>query len=184
MRVFVAGATGVIGVRLLPLLVETGHEVIGMTRIPAKARSIEEAGARAVVCDVYDAGRLRDAVAEARPDVLLNALSDLPDELGDAPDVTGANARMRREGSRLLLEAAKAAAVRRVVAFSVAWPLEGDGGLAVQEMESAVLDAHGVVVRCGRLYGPGTWYVDRRPDPPRIHVDDAARRSLAALDAP
>jgi nucleoside-diphosphate-sugar epimerase len=184
MHVFVAGATGVLGVRLIPLLVEGGHVVTGMTRTPEKAPVIEALGADAIVCDVYDRAALADAIAGARPEILVNALSDLPDELGDAAGSGGASARIRREGSRELIEAASAARVRRVVAFSVAWPLGGDEGDAVLEMERAVLDSGGVVVRCGRLHGPGTWYVDRLPRPPRIHIDEVARRSLVALEAP
>ena len=183
MRVFVAGATGVIGVRLVPLLVDAGHDVTAMTRTAAKASVIRAAGANAVVCDVYDPAMPR-AVRAARPEILINALSDLSDEIGvGGGKRSGANARIRREGSRSLMEAAASTGVERVVAFSVAWPLEGDEGVAVREMERAVLDAGGVVVRCGRLYGPGTWYADHLPPPPRIHVDDAARKSLASLDA-
>jgi nucleoside-diphosphate-sugar epimerase len=183
-RVFVAGATGVIGVRLVPLLIAAGHHVVGLTRSPEKAASIEAGGARAIVGDIYDADRLRDAALTARPDALVSILSDLPDEASSAAAFGEANARIRREGTRNLLAAARAVRVPRVVAFSVTWPLQGDGGAAVLEMERSVLDAGGVIVRCGRLYGPGTWHTHELPPPPRVHVDDAARRSVAALDAP
>jgi nucleoside-diphosphate-sugar epimerase len=183
MRIFVAGATGVIGVRLLPLLVDAGHEVTGMTRTVAKASGIEATGASAVIRDVYDAAAVHDSVVAKRPEILINALSDLPDEIPSGGP-SGRNARIRREGSGNLLRAAIAASVLRVVVFSVAWPLEGDEGRAVEEMERSVLDAGGVVVRCGRLYGPGTWYVDDLPQRPRVHADDAARRSIVAFDGP
>jgi len=70
------------------------------------------------------------------------------------------------------------------MAQSVAWALGGDAGAAVREHESAVLDAGGVVLRYGQFYGPGTYFEDEEPTPPRIHVDEAARRTLPALDAP
>ena len=110
-------------------------------------------------------------------------LTDLPDDSGTAGG-RAANARMRREGTRNLLAAARAAGARRVLAQSVAWELEGDGAAAKAELERMTLDAGGVVLRYGRFYGPGTYYPDARPPPPRIHVDEAARRTVALLDSP
>jgi hypothetical protein len=99
------------------------------------------------------------------------------------PEFRGANARIRREGTRNLLAAARAAGARRFLAQSVAWPLPGDAGAAVEEMERSVLEAGGVVIRYGQLYGPGTYY-EQAPPPPRVHVDEAARRTVEALAAP
>jgi nucleoside-diphosphate-sugar epimerase len=110
----------------------------------------------------------------------VNELTDLPDEPAAANQ---ANARMRREGTRNLLEAARAAGASRFVSQSVAWRLDDDAGAAVAELERLVLAAEGVVLRYGRLYGPGTYYEDDVPEPPRIHVDEAARRTVPALDA-
>jgi hypothetical protein len=90
---------------------------------------------------------------------------------------------MRREGTRNLLAAAKAAGASRFVAQSVAWHLSGDAGAAVSELERLALAADGVVLRYGRLYGPGTYYESEKPEPPRVHVDEAARRTVTALDA-
>ncbi len=90
---------------------------------------------------------------------------------------------MRREGTRNLVAAASAAGAR-VVAQSVAWQVPGDGGAAVEEHERAVLDAEGVVIRYGQLYGPGTFFESELPPVPRVHVDAAARRTLPMLDAP
>ena len=180
MRVFVAGASGVIGVRLVPLLVAAGHEVAGMTRSPGKAGRLRDLGAEPVVCDVFDADALLDAVVAFEPEAVVNELTDLPDRPATTND---ANARMRREGTRNLLAAAKAAAASRFVAQSVAWPLAGDAGAAVGELERLVLAAGGVVLRYGRLYGPDTYYEEGKPPPPRVHVDDAARRTLPALEA-
>jgi uncharacterized protein YbjT (DUF2867 family) len=105
MRVFLAGATGVIGIRLVPLLTAAGHTVAGLTRTPAKAAALARLGAEPVVCDVYDTAALGDAV----------------------------------------------------------------------------LAAGGVVLRYGRFYGPGTYFERELPDHPRIHVDEAARRTVPAL---
>jgi hypothetical protein len=90
---------------------------------------------------------------------------------------------MRREGTRNLLAAAEAAGASCFIAQSVAWQLSGDAGAAVRELERLVLAAAGVVLRYGRLYGPGTYYETEKPEPPRVHVDEAARRTVTALDA-
>lgn len=180
MRVFVAGATGVIGMRLVPLLVAAGHDVAGMTRSPGKLKLLRDLGAEPFLCDAFDLATLRQAVVAFQPEAVVNELTDLPDE----PVTTNeANVRMRREGTRNLLAAATAAAARRFVAQSIAWQLPGDAGAAVTELERLVLHANGVVLRYGRLYGPGTYYEDERPEPPRIHVDEAARRTVPTLDA-
>lgn len=184
MRVFVAGATGVIGVRLVPLLVDAGHEVAGMMRTPEKAPMLRQLGAEAFVCDVFDADRVRELVVEFRPDAVVHLLTDLPDDEARIPEFGPLNSRIRREGTVNLLAAAAAAGAPRFVAESVAWPLEGNGGTAVADLERAVLGAAGVVVRYGRLYGPGTYYEQELPPSPRLQVDEAARRTVPALDAP
>ena len=180
MRVFVAGASGVIGVRLVPRLVVAGHEVAGMTRSPGKLDLLRDLGAEAVVCDAFDVVALRETVVAFEPEAVVNELTDLPDE----PTATNvANARMRRQGTWNLLAAATAAGASHFLAQSVAWQLPGDAGAAVSELERLVLGANGVVLRYGRLYGPGTYYEDEKPKPPRVHVDEAARRTVPALDA-
>jgi len=184
MRIFVAGGTGVIGLRLLPLLVAGGHRVAGMTRSPQKADTIRELGAEPVVCDVFDAAALEDAVVSFRPDAVLHELTDLPDDAASIPEFAAANACIRRAGTRNLLAAAHAARAGRFLAQSVAWPLPGDAGAAAKELERSVLGAGGVVLRYGRLYGPRTYYEQAPPPPPRVHVDEAARRTVEALGAP
>jgi nucleoside-diphosphate-sugar epimerase len=181
MRIFVAGASGVIGVKLVPLLVAAGHEVAGMTRSPEKAEGLRRIGAEPVVCDVFDADALWEAVVGFGAEAVIDELTSLPDDPGRIAEFDAANARIRREGTRNLLAAAKAAGAARILAQSVAWQLAGDAGAAVAERERAVLDANGVVLRYGRLYGPGTYYKVEKPSPPRIHVDEAARRTLSAL---
>jgi nucleoside-diphosphate-sugar epimerase len=183
MRVFVAGASGVIGIRLVPLLVAGGHEVAGMTRSETKADRLREVGAEPVVCDVFDADEVVAAVVAFAPDAIVNELTDLPDAEANLEEGRAANARIRREGTRTLLAAARAAGASRIVAQSVAWEMKGDGAAAVEYLERETLAAGGVVVRYGQLYGPGTYYEGELPPHPRVHVDEAARRTVPALDA-
>ena len=174
MRVFLAGATGVIGIRLVALLVGAGNEVAGMTRSDVKSAQIEALGAVPVICDVFDAVALVDAIVGFAPDLVIHQLTDLPDHLDRIPDYASRNNRIRTEGTRNLLAAGIAAGTRRFLAQSIAWTPPGSGG-AVAEHERLILDAGDVVVRYGQLYGPGTYYPDDLPAPPRIHVEGAAR---------
>jgi nucleoside-diphosphate-sugar epimerase len=184
MRIFLAGASGVIGVRLLPLLVAAGHEVAGMTRSPAKLAGLEALRAQPVLCDVYDAEALRAAVLKFAPDAVLHQLTDLPDDAAKIPKLGVRSDRMLREGTRNLLAAAEAAAAERILAQSIAWELPGERGAAYRDHEHAVLDASGVVIRYGQLYGPGTYFETDKPDLPRIQIDEAARRTVPILEAP
>lgn len=184
MRIFLAGASGVIGVRLIPLLARDGHQVAGMTRSPDKAAALRELGAEPVVCDVFDASALVKAVTAAGPDLVLHQLTDLPDQPERIAEFAPRNNRIRTEGTRNLLAAAARAGAARLLAQSIAWtpPTAGE---AVAEHERMVLAAGGVVIRYGVFYGPGTYSGSGRvPPPPRIHVDEAARRTVALLDAP
>jgi nucleoside-diphosphate-sugar epimerase len=183
MRIFVAGATGALGRRLVPLLVERGHQVTGMTRTAAKAAGLRAAGAEPVVADALDRDAVLAAVAAARPEVVvheLTALAEMTDfrKLDQGFALTN---RLRAEGTDHLLAAARAAGARRFVAQSFAgWPFARVGGPvkteddpldpdppaqlrrtldAIRHLESAVLGAEGlegVVLRYGGFYGPGT----------------------------
>lgn len=184
MRIFVAGASGVIGIRLIPLLVEAGHTVAGMTRSADTTGLLEELGAQPVVCDVYDGEALTAAVVAFRPDAVMHQLTDLPDDAAQIGELGARNDRMRREGTHNLIGAAKAANAERLYAQSIAWELPGDRGETTRAHEQAVLDAGGVVIRYGQLYGPGTYYEDEKPDPPRVQIDEAARRTMPVLGAP
>ncbi|WP_456286580.1 NAD-dependent epimerase/dehydratase family protein [Microbacterium sp. JZ70] len=184
LRVFVAGASGVIGSRLLPRLAELGHVVAGMTRTPAKAESLRVLGVEPVVCDAYDRARLIAAVTRFRPDLVLHQLTDLPDAVEELPERRAANARIRVEGTANLLAAAAAADCRRLLAQSVAWQLPPGGGAdAVRTLEEAVLGFGGTVLRYGQLYGTGTFYPVSPPDGPRIHIDAAAAQTVELLGA-
>ena len=180
LRAFVAGASGLIGVRLVPLLVRAGYDVAGLTRTPAKAPRLAALGAEPVVADAYDRDALLRAVRAFSPDVVLHLLTDLPDNAAELSARRPAHARLLREGTRNLVEAADGV---RVVAQSIAWDADGDIARAYEELEAMVLGAGGAVVRFGQFYGPGTYYESEPPDPPRIHIDEAARRAFEAIDA-
>jgi nucleoside-diphosphate-sugar epimerase len=184
-RIFIAGASGVIGVRLVALLVGGGHLVAAMTRSPGKTGLLRELGAQPVVCDVFDAGALTRAVSGFGPDVVFHQLTDLPDQAGDRALFSDRNDRIRTEGTHNLLAAAAAAQAGRVIAQSISWELPTERPRAATAAhERAVLQAGGVVIPYGQLYGPGTYYEVDPPQPPRIHVDDAAGQTLPALTAP
>ena len=183
MRIFVAGASGVIGLHLLPLLHAAGHEIAGMTRSQTKVDQLQSLGAEPVVCDVFDLAALSDAVMNFHPDLVLHELTDLPDDASRIREFGPANSQMRRLGTRNLLTASSTAGVERFVAQSVAWSIPGDGGAAVTEHEQAVLNFGGVVLRYGQFYGPRTYFESDPPPPPLIHIAEAARRTLDWLDA-
>jgi nucleoside-diphosphate-sugar epimerase len=182
MRVFLAGASGVIGSCLVPLLTTAGHQVTAMTRSPGKVQHLTRAGATPVVCNVFDVEALKAAVDLARPDLIMNQLTDLPDDAKAIPEHSASHNRIRREGTRNLLAAASASGVGQISAQSVAWELPGDGAAAVAEMEEMVLGFPGLVMRYGQFYGPGTYHPDVPPPPPRIHIDEAAIRTASLLE--
>jgi nucleoside-diphosphate-sugar epimerase len=183
LRVFVAGASGAIGTPLIGQLIEAGHEVIGMTRREERATGIRERGAECVVCDVFDREALHRAVSGARPDVVIHELTALPPDLDPRKKgIYDANNRIRREGTRNLVAAAREAGANRVVAQSIAFiygptggwvkteddpvmsdaPGEfGEGVAATLDLERQVVGAEGLqglVLRYGFFYGPGTSY--------------------------
>ena len=114
---------------------------------------------------------------------MIHQLTDLPDDDSD-PRLRSANARIRRVGTANLLAASGSAGASRFVAQSVAWQLPGESGAANKELEPMVLASAGAVLRYGQFYGPGTYHEDVPPAHPRIQIDEAARRSVDALDAP
>lgn len=203
--VFVAGATGAIGRVLCRLLVADGYAVYGTTRKPERASILEAAGVVPVVVDVFDGETLRSAIVAARPSAVIHQLTDLPQDfdLAALQEALPRNARLREEGTRNLVDAAAAAGTATVIAQSIAFayapgpppypeesPLNIDAddallrhtAVAVQTLERLVLHGpfRGVVLRYGRLYGPGTW-ASGPPSGNAVHVDaaaDAARRAL------
>jgi len=167
------------------LLVTGGHTVAGMTRSPGQAGLLRELGAEPVICDVFDLAALTRAVAAFGPEVVFHQLTDLPDAAADLGRFSDRNDRIRGEGTRNLLAAAATAKAQRVIVQSISWELPSENRRAITAShERAVLDAGGVVIRYGQLYGPGTFYPGAPPQPPRIHVDDAARLTLPTLAVP
>ena len=135
MNVFLAGATGVIGRRLVPLLRDAGYAVTGTTRSQERAAALEALGARAAVVDVFDARALLAAMNAAHPDIVIHQLTDLPDVLDPATQaaVLEANSRLRIDGTRNLINAAQMTGARRVIAQSIAFvyaPGHGEIGRA------------------------------------------------------
>jgi uncharacterized protein YbjT (DUF2867 family) len=183
MRILVAGATGAIGRLLVPMLVEAGHDVAGMTRVAAKSAGLEAAGARAYVADVYDADAVAAAMADFAPDVVMHQLTDLPQSVALLALKAAGNTRIRKLGTDNLLAAARAADVRRVVAQSIGFPVPAIARSGPAHLEAAVLAAGGVVLRYGQFYGPGTWSDEPAKKGPVVHVATAARRTVEHLDA-
>jgi hypothetical protein len=183
MRIFLAGASGVLGQRLIPRLVEAGHVVGGMTRSSDKIDLLRQLGAEPVLCDVFDREALIGAVRDFAPDVVLNELTDLPDDVTQIGAHADRNARIRTEGNQNLIEAARQSGSPKILAQTVAWQLpDGPDALAVAELERSVLAEGGVVLSYGQFYGPGT-YNEQAPAEPRVHIDRAAERTVEALDA-
>jgi len=173
MHVMIAGATGAVGRLLVPRLLDAGHKVTGTSRTPAGVERVQRQGASAVQVDAFDRDGLFDAVTTAAPDVVIHQLTDLSGADG------AATSRLRREGTRNLVDAAKAAGVRRIIAQSMSWmyapgptpadetvPLDVDAeeprggtveGIRALEDTAAELET-AVLLRYGVLYGPGTWY--------------------------
>jgi nucleoside-diphosphate-sugar epimerase len=203
-RIFLAGASGAIGRRLTPLLIAAGHHVTGMTRNSASARALEAAGIRPALVDVFDSNALKAAAIAAAPEVVIHQLTDLPHAIENESELAAAyprNARIRVDGTRNLIAAARAAKARRFVVQSVAFayapggephpemdPLNvADGPRAVTvraaaDMERQVLSSgmDAIVLRYGLFYGPGTWHAEPIRKPP-LHVDAAAQAALLAV---
>jgi nucleoside-diphosphate-sugar epimerase len=206
LKVFVAGATGVIGVRLMPLLVAAGYQVVGMSRSAAKAEAVKAAGAAAVVADVFDAAAVQRALIDLRPEVVIHQLTDLPPNLDPKLMAEAAvrNARIRSEGTKNLVQAALASGARRLIAQSIVWmyapgaephsegdPLdlasEGARAISVRgvaELERLTLSSAplaGVVLRYGQIYGPGSSRAHAEGSAP-VHADAAAHAALLAVE--
>jgi 2-alkyl-3-oxoalkanoate reductase len=186
MRVFVAGATGAIGARLVPQLVERGHEVFGTSRSPERADRLRAQGAEPVVLDLLDQRAVQEAVAAARPEAIVHqatALAGMTDFKHFDRSFASTN-RLRTEGTDALLAAAREVGVRRFVAQSYAgWPYARNDGpvkteddpldpmpvpamretlAAIRHLEQAVVDAGGVALRYGGFYGS--------PDDPQVEL--------------
>jgi nucleoside-diphosphate-sugar epimerase len=183
MRIFIAGAGGAVGRRMVPMLLAEGHEVVGTTHSAGKADAIRRLGAEPVVLDAFDAQAVRQAVAKAAPDAVVHQMTALsgPQDLRRFDRTFALTNRLRTEGTDILLAAARSAGTRRFVVQSfTGWTNERTGGpvkteadpfdpnptastvqtmAAIRQLESTVegaKDVGGIVLRYGLLYGPGT----------------------------
>jgi nucleoside-diphosphate-sugar epimerase len=184
MRIFLAGATGVIGMRLLPSMLAEGHVVAGMGRTKDKTERLRAVGVTPVWCDVFDQRSLTAAVKDFQPDLIVHQVTDLPDEIDQLADFLPRNDRVRSEGTRNLLAAAQAANAPGFLAQSIAWRTGPGTGPVLDAHENGVIAAGGTVLRYGMFYGPGTFFEDDPPPAPRIHVDNLARRTMPFLAGP
>ena len=187
MNIFVAGATGAVGRPMVDRLLQAGHTVAAITRSEARCEELQMRGVKAIVLDVFDRDKLRQAVIEAQPEVLINQLTSIPKNLDVrrmAQEFMQTN-RLRTEGAQILMEVAVAAGARRVIAQSYgAFYAPDKPGLATEEdplyldapaafvelvraverLEHTVLNTPGIsgsILRYGHFYGPGTGYAIR-----------------------
>jgi nucleoside-diphosphate-sugar epimerase len=185
MRVFIAGATGAIGLPLARALRTLGHPVIGMTRAGPGVDRLRELGAEASIADAFDPQGVLTAIEAATPDVVIDQLTWLPPHPADLLESLPNDTRLRRDGGANLLSAARAVGVERYVIQSRGFYLDAPAGRLADETARLRYDAPGevgksaratgeyeervlatpslagVVLRYGFFYGPGTWY---RPD--------------------
>ncbi len=214
MKVFLAGATGVVGRLLLPMLVKAGYEVIGTTRSSAKFDQILAAGGQPLVMDAMDRAATFAALEQTHPDVVIHQLTDLGER------DFAANSRLRAEGVPNLVDAAKASGVQKMISQSISWvyaageqPAHEDEALdanapdprghtvraAAHAEQSVAIIPIPVILRYGLLYGSGTWYACESftTDQLRrgellvndavvsfLHVEDTARAALMAIGWP
>ncbi|PPA91381.1 NAD-dependent epimerase/dehydratase family protein [Brevibacillus laterosporus] len=211
MKIFVAGAVGVIGRSLIPLLVQDGHEVFGMTHHTSHTNKIVELGAKPFVADAFNREAIFTVLHRTCPDVVIHQLTSLHEQSSVV------NAKIRIEGTRNLVDASLSVGVKRMIAQSISWAYEPGEGPAAEEvpldldapmprkitidgivaLEKAIAEIpESVILRYGTLYGPGTWYdlhgekVHRNEMTATegvssfLHVEDAARAAFLALDWP
>lgn len=182
MRIFVAGGSGVLGRPVVRDLVAAGHEVTATTRSPERARVLERLGARASLMDGLDVASVRDAVAQARPEVLINQQTSLAAPARDYATWLATTNRLRSTGARILMAAARDVGTRRVIAQSASFMTHPDAIGPTDESSPLYVDApepvrshvlaniatehaalmtpgiQGVVLRYGFLYGEGTGF--------------------------
>jgi nucleoside-diphosphate-sugar epimerase len=202
--IFIAGASGAIGRRMLQILKHSDYKVFGTTRSQQKADELSAKGIEPIVLDVFDASAVHAAMQRVRPNVVVNQLTDLP--YGLDPTLMGQarvrNARVRKEGTKNLVDAAIAAGAQQLISQSIAWvyaagpephsesdPLEPPEGPpavtleGVYALESLSLSSalRGAVLRYGMLYGPGTGQDGSDGLSIPLHVDAAAHAAVLAI---
>lgn len=204
-KIFVAGATGVIGRTLCKLLVNDGWKVYGTTRSENKTELLKELGVEPIVVDVYDEKKLEDCITKIKPKIVIHQLTDLP--AGLDPDkmkeALVSNAKLREVGTRNLVNSSKKAGVKKMIAQSIAFvyepaplphteesallnfedPVYGTTSKAVASLEEQVLNAPftGIILRNGLLYGDGTGFNEPVDFVPPVHVEAAAHAAFLAV---
>ncbi|HHL0972739.1 TPA: NAD-dependent epimerase/dehydratase family protein [Bacillus cereus] len=214
MKIFVAGATGVIGRSLLPMLIKNGHIVFAMIRNTSQVEVMKKVGAIPVIADVFNRKAVFSVLEETNPDVVIHQLTSL-----SSWDFEN-NAKIRTKGTRNLVDAAKNVGVQKIIAQSISWAYEPGDTFATEKdslhitasmprqvtvngilkLEKAVTELpESVILRYGTLYGPGTWYAENGLIANQvrnneiiasdgissfIHVEDAARATMLALNWP
>ncbi|PFT98335.1 dTDP-glucose 4,6-dehydratase [Bacillus thuringiensis] len=214
MKIFVAGATGVIGRSLLPMLIKNGHIVFAMIRNTSQVEVMKKVGAIPVIADVFNRKAVFSVLEETNPDVVIHQLTSL-----SSWDFEN-NAKIRTKGTRNLVDAAKNVGVQKLIAQSISWAYEPGDTFATEKdslhitasmprqvtvngilkLEKAVTELpESVILRYGTLYGPGTWYAENGLIANQvrnneiiasdgissfIHVEDAARATMLALNWP
>jgi nucleoside-diphosphate-sugar epimerase len=202
MRILVAGATGAVGLQLVPQLIAARHSVVGTTRTPAKAAIIKRMGAEPAIVDGLNAPAIRDAVIAAKPDIIIDQMTDLADvtDLRHFDRVFATTNKLRTEGTDFLLAAARGAGVKRFIAQSFCGWTYGRGGeqikteadpldpsppeelhrtlQAILHLEDAVINSaspEGIVLRYGSFYGPDTGMLSR------AMIDQLRRRRVPLI---
>ncbi len=207
-KIFVTGATGLIGIKLVQRLKEEGHEVAGFTTSENGQQKLAAVNVKAYIGDILNADTIDQALADFKPEIIINQITDLKNV-----DMA-ANTKVRIEGSKNLIDAAKKHDVKKVIAQSIAFMYEPGEGLAYEktaldfnstgdrkvtvdgvvglEEETARMDEYVVL----RLYGPGTWYgkdgmiynqfMDGQVTlsdgvTSFVHLDDAVETSIQAI---
>ncbi|HDX9656910.1 TPA: NAD(P)-dependent oxidoreductase [Bacillus toyonensis] len=214
MKIFVAGATGVIGRSLLPMLIKEGHTVFAMIRNELQVEAMKKIGAIPVIADVFNRQAVFSVLEETTPDVVIHQLTSL--STWNFED----NAKIRTKGTRNLVDATKNVGVKKIIAQSISWAYEPGDTFATEKdslhitapmprqitvngilkLESAVSELpESITLRYGTLYGPGTWYAENGLIANQvrnnemiatdgissfIHVEDAARAAMLALNWP
>ncbi|PEY60939.1 dTDP-glucose 4,6-dehydratase [Bacillus cereus] len=214
MKIFVVGATGVIGRSLLPLLIKNGHTVFAMIRTTSQVEAMKKVGAIPVIADVFNREAVFSVLEETNPDIVIHQLTSLSS--WNFED----NTKIRTKGTRNLVDAAKNVGVQKIIAQSISWAYEPGDTFATEKdslhitasaprqvtvngilkLEEAVTELpESVILRYGTLYGPGTWYAENGLIANQvrnneiiasdgissfIHVEDAARATMLALNWP
>ena len=205
-KIFVAGATGVIGRRLCQMLIDNNWIVYGTTRYAEKSKMLEEIGVKPIVVDVFNEKELEKALMSIRPHIVFHQLTDLPAGLDPAKMEAALvrNAKLREEGTKNLVSASTKANVQKMIAQSIAFvyepgvlphteespllnfdePTYGMTSRAIASLEQQVLNAPftGIVLRNGLLYGPDTGFDAPVDFVPAVHVDAAAHAAFLAIN--